>query len=52
MIPGRHKAKRAATSKPKGEMCCYLIYGNDHAADSSKINLSMSVIASYSTNMT
>ena len=52
MMPGRHKVKRAAKSEPKGEPCFYLNSGNDHASDCSKIMLSPSGIASYSTDVT
>ena len=52
MMPGRHKVKRAAKSEPKGEPWFYLNSGNDHASDCSKIMLSPSGIASYSTDMT
>ena len=51
MMPGRHKVKRAAKSEPKGERCFYLNSGNDNASDCSKIKLSTSGIASYSTNV-
>ena len=51
MTPGRHKVKRAATSEPKGESFFYLSSGNDHVSDFSKIMLSPSGIASYSTDV-
>lgn len=48
---GRHKVKRSAKSKPKGNPCFHL-KSNDHASDCCKIMLSPSGAASYSTNVT
>ena len=52
VMAARHKVKRAAKSEPKGEHCFYLNSGNDHASVCSKIMLSPSGIASYSTDVT
>ena len=52
MMPGRLSVKRTVKSDPKGEGCFYLKSRNDHATDCSKIMLSPSGTASYSTNVT
>lgn len=52
MIPERHKVKPTVMSEPKEEHCFYLNSGNDHTSDCSKIMLSPSGIASYSTDVT